>query len=229
MLKFQYIIFYAFCGVISYIFLSSRRRHTRLTCDWSSDVCSSDLFAHHGKSVGLGVRLDRMADVAKACTRPHLRDAAQHALVRDLYQALRLDRRLADKEHPAGIAMVAVLDDGHVDVDDVAFLELLVAGNAVAHLVVDRGADGARETLVVERRRNRLLHVDDIIMATPVERIGGHARLHVWRDHFQHLGREPARDADFLEFFRAFQGDGHNGQVRRITVSGAYSRGLARY
>src|SRR5690242_7023651 len=27
------------CG----FFFSSRRRHTRLTCDWSSDVCSSDL------------------------------------------------------------------------------------------------------------------------------------------------------------------------------------------
>src|SRR6266480_5493119 len=26
-------------------FFSSRRRHTRLTCDWSSDVCSSDLGA----------------------------------------------------------------------------------------------------------------------------------------------------------------------------------------
>src|SRR5690242_12380713 len=24
------------------IFFTSRRRHTRLTCDWSSDVCSSD-------------------------------------------------------------------------------------------------------------------------------------------------------------------------------------------
>src|SRR5438477_9742403 len=24
-------------------FFSGRRRHTRLTCDWSSDVCSSDL------------------------------------------------------------------------------------------------------------------------------------------------------------------------------------------
>src|SRR5205085_3441090 len=24
---------------------SSRRRHTRFDCDWSSDVCSSDLFA----------------------------------------------------------------------------------------------------------------------------------------------------------------------------------------
>src|SRR6266480_281104 len=30
--------------MLEYIFFfSSRRRHTRLTCDWSSDVCSSDL------------------------------------------------------------------------------------------------------------------------------------------------------------------------------------------
>src|SRR6266480_2402291 len=29
--------------MVSLFFFSSRRRHTRLTCDWSSDVCSSDL------------------------------------------------------------------------------------------------------------------------------------------------------------------------------------------
>src|SRR5690242_5533336 len=29
-------------GLQSWFFFSSRRRHTRLTCDWSSDVCSSD-------------------------------------------------------------------------------------------------------------------------------------------------------------------------------------------
>src|SRR6266480_6610649 len=29
--------------MIFFFFFSSRRRHTRLTCDWSSDVCSSDL------------------------------------------------------------------------------------------------------------------------------------------------------------------------------------------
>src|SRR2546427_8803668 len=28
---------------LSYFFFSSRRRHTRFDCDWSSDVCSSDL------------------------------------------------------------------------------------------------------------------------------------------------------------------------------------------
>src|SRR6266571_6453964 len=27
---------------LGFFFFSSRRRHTRLTCDWSSDVCSSD-------------------------------------------------------------------------------------------------------------------------------------------------------------------------------------------
>src|SRR3989344_9659030 len=31
------------CSVLFFFFFSSRRRHTRLTCDWSSDVCSSDL------------------------------------------------------------------------------------------------------------------------------------------------------------------------------------------
>src|SRR6266480_7943590 len=29
--------------IVAFFFFSSRRRHTRLTCDWSSDVCSSDL------------------------------------------------------------------------------------------------------------------------------------------------------------------------------------------
>src|SRR2546430_7124343 len=29
--------------VIFFFFFSSRRRHTRFDCDWSSDVCSSDL------------------------------------------------------------------------------------------------------------------------------------------------------------------------------------------
>src|SRR5438270_9325668 len=28
-----------------FVFFSSRRRHTRFDCDWSSDVCSSDLKA----------------------------------------------------------------------------------------------------------------------------------------------------------------------------------------
>src|SRR5436309_11916233 len=32
--------------VVCFFFFSSRRRHTRFSRDWSSDVCSSDLFPH---------------------------------------------------------------------------------------------------------------------------------------------------------------------------------------
>src|SRR5205085_7580285 len=36
----------SFCGVVSFFFFfSSRRRHKIFDCDWSSDVCSSDLTA----------------------------------------------------------------------------------------------------------------------------------------------------------------------------------------
>src|SRR5713101_756317 len=40
---------------MSFFFFSSRRRHTRLTCDWSSDVCSSDL-AGAGKTARVAAR-----------------------------------------------------------------------------------------------------------------------------------------------------------------------------
>src|SRR2546427_3347589 len=33
------------CSVFFFFFFSSRRRHTRFDCDWSSDVCSSDLLS----------------------------------------------------------------------------------------------------------------------------------------------------------------------------------------
>src|SRR2546430_7697447 len=34
-----------------FFFFSSRRRHTRFDCDWSSDVCSSDLTPKSGTSL----------------------------------------------------------------------------------------------------------------------------------------------------------------------------------
>src|SRR6266853_386375 len=35
--------------VYFFFFFSSRRRHTRFDCDWSSDVCSSDLFSRRAR------------------------------------------------------------------------------------------------------------------------------------------------------------------------------------
>src|SRR5260370_29207634 len=37
-----------FVCILLFFFFSSRRRHTRFKCDWSSDVCSSDLYLFAG-------------------------------------------------------------------------------------------------------------------------------------------------------------------------------------
>src|SRR2546430_6838916 len=58
-------------GVISDVFFSSRRRHTRFDCDWSSDVCSSDLDDRRRHAAG--------ALLAQARRRAHARLAALHS------------------------------------------------------------------------------------------------------------------------------------------------------
>src|SRR5438034_10378369 len=44
-------------GSRSFFFFSSRRRHTRSLCDWSSDVCSSDLAGATDYHLGRGQSL----------------------------------------------------------------------------------------------------------------------------------------------------------------------------
>src|SRR5690606_40808446 len=47
-------------------FFSSRRRHTRFSRDWSSDVCSSDLGHHRAHRVRLHLRLAAPVRAARA-------------------------------------------------------------------------------------------------------------------------------------------------------------------
>src|SRR2546430_3471813 len=64
---------------ITFFFFSSRRRHTRFDCDWSSDVCSSDLSVKHQRTDSLkqagvtdSVKIDSIlaADTLKDEDRP---------------------------------------------------------------------------------------------------------------------------------------------------------------
>src|SRR5207237_7312281 len=41
--SFLYMFSFMLFFICFFFFFSSRRRHTRFKCDWSSDVCSSDL------------------------------------------------------------------------------------------------------------------------------------------------------------------------------------------
>src|SRR5690348_17416928 len=68
------------CWLFCFFFFSSRRRHTRWTGDWSSDVCSSDLLALLG-SIGSGARPPKQV-------MPKAKEAA--------LEAVRLDDNLAE-------------------------------------------------------------------------------------------------------------------------------------
>src|SRR2546429_4481501 len=54
-----YVYSSSYSSVLCFFFFSSRRRHTRCSRDWSSDVCSSDLLAKDNEepmlSVSVGV------------------------------------------------------------------------------------------------------------------------------------------------------------------------------
>src|SRR5690348_17896347 len=54
-------------------FFSSRRRHTRWTGDWSSDVCSSDLVAHlQIVSFGTAILAERVDEFSRQIEFAHL-------------------------------------------------------------------------------------------------------------------------------------------------------------
>src|SRR3989344_291454 len=51
------------------LFFSSRRRHTSLTCDWSSDVCSSDLGALRYQEVRAWIRTTSLDSTTRFAAR----------------------------------------------------------------------------------------------------------------------------------------------------------------
>ena len=103
------------------------------------------VFANHRVAGGLGERLDGVTDVTQAYAGGDLLDALDHRLMAGLDQPSCEHRGLANEIHLAGVAVIAILDHGDIDIEDVALLQHFVARNAVAHHVIDRRADGAGE------------------------------------------------------------------------------------
>src|SRR5256885_7943099 len=66
-----------------FFFFSSRRRHTRLQGDWSSDVCSSDLIKNAASLVAAQFHGDALRNAALTKLRPQTigRYRADHVLL----------------------------------------------------------------------------------------------------------------------------------------------------
>src|SRR5690606_40559757 len=86
----------SFC--ISFFFFSSRRRHTRFSRDWSSDVCSSDLSNTVNRRFILSIRFLAMLFSSSKHTSLELILTFLESLVFLLLLSLRSEERRVGKE-----------------------------------------------------------------------------------------------------------------------------------
>ena len=159
----------------------------------------------------LGETLDRRADVAEASAGLDLFDPLHQRVVGDVDQPCGIGLGRPGQVHPRAVAVPAVDDHRHVDVEDVAVdqhvvgsLFLILAGrdraarNAVADHMVDRDAAGVTIPLVADRRRGGAGGPDHIVhRGVEVQRgdAGDDQRRHAIED----VGHQPAGSAHALE------------------------------
>src|SRR5256886_5155066 len=75
-----------------FFFFSSRRRHTRFDCDWSSDVCSSDLIQFNGASDPWDL-IERDVGRAMESGDPLICLGGDHAITHPIMRAVRRRHR----------------------------------------------------------------------------------------------------------------------------------------
>ena len=140
-------------------------------------------------------RLDGMGDVFDMVADSCLLDSRLERVLPDVEQPLRLAVDLADAERVRTVRDVPVQRHAYVDRDEVAFADLVVAGDSVHDDVVRRDADRSGIALVSERGRQPAMSTDEPPRSV-VELRGRHAR----RDERAHVGdrlgheRSGARD-----------------------------------
>jgi hypothetical protein len=141
--------------------------------------------------LGLDEGLDGVADVAGGGAGLDGGDAAHHRVIRHLDQPLGPARDVADRIHAARVAVPAVEDQRHVDIDDVALLHRLVVRDAVADDVIDRRAGRLGIAAIHQGRRLRVV-IHGELEYQPVDALGRYAGGHLVGEHVEAFGHQPA-------------------------------------
>src|SRR5438105_768600 len=212
--------FWVFIACIFFFFFSSRRRHTRSTRDWSSDVCSSDLFQQEAKTAALALDPVDGDDVGVVEPGGGLRlllKAPHHLLVlRDVGRQhfdrhLALEREVVRQEHRAHPTLPQQPLDPVLALDD--------ALQPLANDVDAAGAGGpvpARDVRAARRAELAALG-DRRVAAEAFEHAVGHRRWLGTRG-----ARAPAADARGRRS-AALPLAGGDGQVGVLQVPGCSS------
>src|SRR5437764_459720 len=105
-----------------------------------------DEFANDAEAVGLDVMLHEAGDVAPSGVRLHVLDGHVERSLGYVQELLFLRGDMSDGDGDGGIAAVALVSDGDVEGDDVAFLELARARDSENDDFVDADAGESGET-----------------------------------------------------------------------------------
>ena len=185
-------------------------QNLRFAVEGAADAVAAK-FLHNRIACVFGNLLAGIAYVAQCRAGFDGFDARHHGIVGGVYQALGDGGDFADGKHAAGVAVEAVFFDGEVDIDDVAFFEGFVVGDAVADDVVDGCAAGfgIGRVAVVQRGGIAALNVDVIIVNEFVDFVGGDAGFDELADVVEGFGDEAAQFAHFFDFFGGVDDDCH--------------------
>src|SRR5205807_6846171 len=113
-------------------FFSSRRRHTRLQGDWSSDVCSSDLLAIGVGGGGFRSHQSQRIAAESATPNPDSQGAAQHGKGNGghaLHRRLLLPTRYQVEQDPGWCGVLQNDGCGYVGLLDGEIVEIIGGGD----------------------------------------------------------------------------------------------------
>ena len=160
----------------------------------------ADEIAHDGITLGFGMALDGMTDIAHVSTGPHLLDPQGEAFAGHSNQTPGLFADISDEIHAAGVAEISVQGRGHVHVHDIPIEQHAILGNTVAHHFIDRRADTFGEIFVIEGGGHPAVR-DGMLMHPSVDLIGGHAGCDPFLEHIEDIPGDCARPADTFNLF----------------------------
>ncbi len=149
------------------------------------------ILAHHAVAIGLGMALNRMADIPQARAGFDLANTGPHRLERLLHQAPRLGRDSADHVHLAGVGDKPAFFQGDVDIDDIAVLQhILGIWHAVAHHFIDGGVDAEGVVILPEAGGAGLQVLADKRLDGRIQFQGGLAGRDPAVEHREHLAQQ---------------------------------------
>ncbi len=171
-------------------------------------------FPDDAEATGFGMTLNCTTDVSEGAAWTNSPNSVPETFPGNPAKPTSLYRWRSDLEHSASVAVISILDDGDVDIEDVSVAQDSFAGYPMANLMIYRGANGFGEWFVTCRGVVKWswydsLLVHHVIVAFLINLAGTDSGLDKRGNKIKNFRRQSACVPHFLDLFGRFDLDGH--------------------